>query len=384
MESKIEESLKEINDKKFKYLAADRQEWLQSGEDMLVNNNYTINKLSNSYFNDNLELYIKRIINENEEYKTFVLNTIHKTSLPDFHAGQKIAITLFIEGKYITRPFPLSSTSSDALDGEYRILVHNNVDDPLQQLIFNEAKVGDKVLSTTPFGNFYYNYLRDSENIIAIVSDSGIASVYSMIQDILSKVEDFKITIFYNAKKYSDLLYVEELNEYSDKSNKVKVIYVLRDEEHEGCKTGFVTCEMLKEYQTELDSYFISGGEGLVKYLNKELENLKLPKKYIRYDEYLPKCNIRKITEYKLTIYINDEKYVTKCYNNRTIMDSITSSGVFIPSKCHNGSCGFCNSELIYGKVKVVNDKRNKAMISNNYIHPCCTYPLSDIEIIVR
>ena len=48
------------------------------------------------------------------------------------------------------------------------------------------------------------------------------------------------------------------------------------------------------------------------------------------------------------------------------------------------GSCGFCKSELLSGEVKIVNDKRDSIDKKYNYIHPCCTYPLSDIKIIVR
>ena len=65
-------------------------------------------------------------------------------------------------------------------------------------------------------------------------------------------------------------------------------------------------------------------------------------------------------------------------------MEAIVYGGIYIPSKCQNGSCGFCRSELVCGEVKIVNDKRTKADKKYNYIHPCTTYPLSDLEIIVR
>ena len=83
-------------------------------------------------------------------------------------------------------------------------------------------------------------------------------------------------------------------------------------------------------------------------------------------------------------MYINDEKYEIPCYNNKTIMQAIEESGIYIPSKCRVGSCGFCRSELVVGEVRVVNDKRNGVDKKYNYIHPCSTYPLSDIEIVVR
>ena len=63
-----------------------------------------------------------------------------------------------------------------------------------------------------------------------------------------------------------------------------------------------------------------------------------------------------------------NEKYELPCYNNKTIIDSIYESGIYIPSKCSVGSCGFCKSELLSGEVKIVNDKRTIMDIKYNYI----------------
>lgn len=65
-------------------------------------------------------------------------------------------------------------------------------------------------------------------------------------------------------------------------------------------------------------------------------------------------------------------------------MQALEDSSIYIPSKCQVGICGLCRSELVFGEVRIVNDKRSKADKRYNYIHPCSTYPLSDIELIVR
>jgi ferredoxin-NADP reductase len=375
-------SLSNDEETNFKNLGSKRNDWLLSGTDEVSTPEYTIDEMAKDIYDEGIELTIKRIGNENSNYKSVVIGS--NNPLATFKAGQRISVTFKINDKLITRPFSLYSSNAEALDGEYKILIFNNPDDPLLQEVYENVKNGEKVTCSKPFGNFYFSSIRDANDVIAIISDNGIAPIYSMIQAIIAKEENFNLTVYYSVKKFEDLLFYDELKEYDEKSDKIKIYYVLSEEERDDCLNGYVTADMLREEMKEYTSFFISGGEGLLKYLNKELESFKLPKKYIRYDEYLPKCNIRKIVEYKLTIYIDNEKFVTKCYNNRTIIDSITEAGIFIPSKCHNGSCGFCNSELVMGKVKIVNDKRDGAMKEHNYIHPCCTYPLSDVEIIVR
>lgn len=227
--------------------------------------------------------------------------------------------------------------------------------------------------------------MRDEENVIAIVSDGGIMPIYSMIKAIIDGVDNYKLTIFYSEKNEKDLVFKKKLLEYNEVSNKVKVNIVLSEEKKAGYMSGFVSLDKIKkEYDSGNTSIFIAGNEGLLKYLDNELKDLSIPKKFIRYDNFLPRCNIRKVVKYNLILYIKDEKYEIPCYNNKTIMKAIEESDIYLPSKCQNGSCGFCRSELLKGEVKIVNDKRTMADKKYNYIHPCATYPKSDIEIIVR
>ena len=55
-----------------------------------------------------------------------------------------------------------------------------------------------------------------------------------------------------------------------------------------------------------------------------------------------------------------------------------------VPSSCRTGGCGFCHSKLVSGKFSIAGaDKRRLADVKFGYIHPCVTYPDSDMEIIV-
>lgn len=54
-----------------------------------------------------------------------------------------------------------------------------------------------------------------------------------------------------------------------------------------------------------------------------------------------------------------------------------------MPSRCRSGECGWCHSRLISGKVYIPKalDGRRLADEKYGYIHPCCTFPISDIAI---
>lgn len=372
-----------FNDEKFKNIVKNRNDWIKNGNENYLSSDNNVNDLANNSFNSRIVLKIRAIEYSSNNIKTLSLVSDEDGALPMFKAGQKIALTLRVDNKFITRPYHLVSTPTMATEGEYRVIISND-GDPLNNYLFNYANVNDIIVSSEPFGNFYYDSIRDKKNIIAIVDNTGIAPLFSMGESIVSGDIDINLTIFYSAKRFDDFIYYNELFDLDKRTSRVKVIYVLSEELKDDCLIGFVSLDKIKPYYNDECSIFISGNEGLLKYLDKELDELQLPKKSIRYEAFMPRCNVKKTQEYNLSIYIDDVKYETKCYNNKTIMSAIEDSGMYIPSKCHNGSCGFCKSELVKGKVKVINDKRDIALKQYNYIHPCVTYPMSDIEIIVR
>lgn len=66
-----------------------------------------------------------------------------------------------------------------------------------------------------------------------------------------------------------------------------------------------------------------------------------------------------------------------------TIMQILEKNGIPVPSRCRSGECGWCHTYLKSGKVYAPKklEHRRKADLKFGYIHPCCSFPLSDLEI---
>lgn len=361
-------------------LATLRNEWLSNGSEEILT--FSDKPLVYTNLVDSMSLVLCDV-QVYDKVKILSFKASDDKSLPLFRSGQYIAISVEIGKKYKTESYALISSAAAALKGIYNIAVvldNNEVTDYL----YNKLQIGEKIVSSFPYGDFYYDSIRDQENVIGITAGKGIFPLISMIQAIIDRVDNYNLTIFYNEARERNLYLKEKLDELDRYTSKVKVIYVLSEEDKEGYLKGFVSLDKIKSVMKDSNSFFISGAEVLLKYIESELESLKLPRKFIKYQSFLPSYNIKNEQKFKLTIYINDEKYETKCYNNKTIMEAILDLGIYIPSKCHNGTCSLCSSELVKGKVKVFNDKRKESEKKYNYIHPCVTYPLSDVEIIIR
>lgn len=360
-----------------------REEWLNSGRESKLLTDYSVDTFGRSEKKGRLVLILDEIKQLTDDVKIFRFRSENHEGLPTFCPGQYITLTIKVSERFFSKPFTITSTPSDANDGYYEIIVCKS-DDQVSKYLLNTIKLHTIIISSAPSGDFYYDRIRDTRDVIAIGSEEEIIPIYAMANSLTDGSYHYNMTVFYHAKREKDLVLKSEFEKMLDETSRLKVIYVLSEEEKMGYQKGYVSLNKIKKEMNDNNTFFISCKDGMLKYFEKELEPLNLPLKFIHYYKGEYTCNIRPVQTFNLVIYINGEKYETKCYNNKTILQSILEVGIYIPSKCQNGTCGLCQSELLKGKVKILNDKRLESEKKYNFIHPCVTYPLSNIEIIVR
>ena len=233
-----------------------------------------------------------------------------------------------------------------------------------------------------PSGEFYYESITDTNHILAIAGGSGITPFYSLAQSIADGTEDCTLTLIYGAKTASDLVFKAELDKLV--SDKFNVVYVLSEEEHEGCEKGVITKELLSKYTQNCYTTMLCGSNGMYKFVDNELKEFGVNMSKVKHE---PNCvGLRDVEEktFTITVHIRDKKYTVKANNRETILVAMERAGLSVPSKCRAGGCGFCHSKLVSGKFSLAGaDKRRLADLKFGYIHPCCSYPDSDMELIV-
>lgn len=369
---------------KYKNLKEERRKCIIESSSHPIVNLGKMKALNNLLHPKFFMLRVKEIILETEDTKTFILEPdLEKGTkkLPFFQAGQYITLEVPIDGITHLRAYSLSSNPKKAFQGEYAITIRKVPNGLISTLFFDSVKVGDEFLCHGPFGNFTYNPIRDAHEIIALAGGSGITPFLSMAEAILDGILDMNLTILYGAKKESDLIFQNRLNEITKKTGKVKVQYILSEENKEGFLNGFITKEMIESVKTEQNSYFVCGPISMYASLNTILTEMGIANKYIRHEDY-PNFEVgTNKEEFLLTIKSGDIERKIPCFGNKTLLKSMEESGIKAPSRCGVGICGFCRSKLINGNVLTDYQHVRKADKKFKYIHPCATYPLSNVTI---
>lgn len=350
-----------------------------------INLAFKVNELASILHPKEQHVIITDIVKETDDVKTFTLEPdvdSGTTHLAYFQPGQYVNVTVKIRDKYYQRPYSLSCSPKVTLEeNKYKITIKQAKDGYVSSYLLNKISIGSSLTLSGPTGNFYYQPLRDAKNIIAIVGGSGITPVMAMAEAIFDGTINANLVILDGNKTKNDIIFKERLEDITCKTNKVKVIHVLSEDDDTEYRNGYITKEIIDEYITEETSFFICGPIEMLRYINEILKEYNLPKKYIRHDLFMSDIDLKTTNEFNLTIIYNETEEHIKCWGDKSLLQAIEEAGLPALSKCRVGECGFCRSKLISGKVKTFDTHLRNGDRKYLYIHPCSTYPESDVVI---
>ena len=327
----------------------------------------------------------------NETTKLYVLKSKDQKELAYYEAGSYIPVYVEIDGNIIERPYSLCSSPKEAENGTYKICVKASNNGYVSTHIINNWKIGDSVTLGSPLVAEVYNPIRDKKHVVALAGGVGVTPFLSMAKAIVDGDNDHELTLIYGANTYDELLFKDEWKDLESKSNgKFKMVAVIAKEEIKGCEKGFITLDIVNKYANPKDcSFFISGPPMMVKAMKSFLDPLNLDKKQIRVSMNGDggfNSNKENADTYNLTIHIGGETYTTKAKSNETILVAIEKAGLKPAVHCRSGLCGFCRSYVIKGDFSIATDENGVRAADKKfgYIHPCCSYPTSDLELVVQ
>uniref|UniRef100_UPI004024CA9E 2Fe-2S iron-sulfur cluster-binding protein n=1 Tax=Candidatus Scatomorpha intestinigallinarum TaxID=2840923 RepID=UPI004024CA9E len=371
---------------KFKNLRKNRAEMIASAEAKPLPGTYRVNELAKRLHPAAQYLKIAEIVQETHDAKSFVLVPDEEAGtreLAPFKAGSYINVRTTLAGSVARRTYSLSSSPKEALEGKYRITVKLKEGGFLSAWLHNEAKVGDKLTATEPGGHVTHSGIRDCKKVVALAGGSGITPFMSMAKAIDEGTEDFEMTLLYGARTEADLVFRAYFDAIAARCPKVKVVYVLSEEQKEGFEAGFITAELIKKYAgAEQFSIYAVGPGAMCDFLDRELPKLGLAQKFIRMERTEDVCDAGEVKDYTLTVHYRDELHTIPARSDETVLTAFERAGLAVNNKCRVGYCGFCRSRLVKGEYHA--NRYEQLRIADkqfHYFHPCCSYPMSDMEI---
>ena len=392
--------LNKLQAKTFLPMLSDRQSRFAAAPDTMPSGTDAARRIARALHPKKQYLQVAEVIERAEDCKSFVLvpdPDRGTTALAYFGAGKYLTVFETVEGMPVTRAYSISSSPKDALDGKYMLTIKLVEGGLLSRYILDTWTVGTPVEVSAPAGNFEYQPLRDAKKVICLAGGSGITPFISMANAIADGDEDFEMTLLYGSRNWDSILFREELAALADKCDKIKVVHVLSDKARgalrKGTERGFLTAELIRKYAPTDEPYsvFLCGPQAMYQFLDKELEKLQLERKYIRHEMFGEFHGPAAQEDYpsgvpetvQITVTIQDETKVVTGSTGDSVLAILEKNGIAAPSRCRSGECGFCHSHLLSGKVYVPKNLefRRQADFIFGCIHPCCSFPLTDLVL---
>ena len=375
---------------KFKNLKRDRMRLIESSSQAPLENEYDINALARHYHPDVQNVVVKEVLEEAEGVRSFVLVPDRQrgtSGLAPFKAGSYVNLRVRIGGSVASRVYSLSSSPRDVLEEKYMVTVKKKDGGFFSTYLFDQVGPGSRLSASEPFGRMTYNRIRDAKTVVAVAGGVGITPFISMAKAIDEKSEDFSLILLYGTRTRGDVVFKDVLERLEkDNPGKIRVVHVYSEEEVEGAEHGFITSELIRKYAPSDGPYslFASGPDVMCGFLEKQLPALGLERKYIRIERTPDSIARDDDGTYTIKVHSRDRVFEIEAPACETVLASLEKSGFAGRNMCRVGGCGFCRAKMISGDyVATKYEKLRLADKDFHYFHPCCSYPLSDMEIIV-
>lgn len=367
---------------RFKKLVPNRREALASGANTPLPQEYRTNELAKRLHPGMMDVELTAVRQVAAGMVELTFKRLDADAFPFFRAGQYVSLQGRVGESVVSRPYSIVSSPRQALANE---LVLGIADAGFFSGWLNrEAKPGDHFRMSEPTGEFHYETLRDKKQIVCIAGGAGITPFISMARSMADKDEPYEMILFYGARDEAHLAYQAELDELCQKTG-LRVVYVLSDEEKSGFAHGFITADLMAQFVDIKEcTFFLCGPKAMYDFIDSQLASYQLPVKAVHRDATCcPNLKIDAPRTFRLTVHIRDEVFTMDAAEHETLLTAMERAGVPAPNKCRAGGCGYCHSKWIAGEFRIAEgrDGRREADRKFGFVHPCVTYPLSDMEI---
>ncbi len=367
---------------RFKKLVPNRREALASGANTPLPQEYRTNELAKRLHPGMMDVELTAVRQVAAGMVELTFKRLDADAFPFFRAGQYVSLQGRVGESVVSRPYSIVSSPRQALANE---LVLGVADAGFFSGWLNrEAKPGDRFRMSEPTGEFHYETLRDKKQIVCIAGGAGITPFISMARSMADKDEPYEMILFYGARDEAHLAYQAELDELCQKTG-LRVVYVLSDEEKSGFAHGFITADLMAQFVDIKEcTFFLCGPKAMYDFIDSQLASYQLPVKAVHRDATCcPNLKIDAPRTFRLTVHIRDEVFTMDAAEHETLLTAMERAGVPAPNKCRAGGCGYCHSKWIAGEFRIAEgrDGRREADRKFGFVHPCVTYPLSDMEI---
>ncbi|RJP26802.1 MAG: FAD-binding protein [Actinobacteria bacterium] len=335
-----------------------------------------------------LVLKVSEVIEETESAKTLRLVAV-RGGLPWFRAGQYINVFVETGGVMTSRPYSIASAPGKPY---YDITVRRKAGGFVSAYLLDEVKAGDGLESTGPSGSFYHEPLSDGSDLVFLAGGSGITPFISIMREVVEGDLPLRIHLLYGSRDPEDIIFRKELAQMGAEHDNIDVDFIISEPgEDWGGLCGFIDADMISGAigAVEGRTFYICGPAEMYPFCEGALNLLEVPAIRVKKEAYGPPDDVTMEegwpgvapqTEFEVIEERSNVSFMARA--GEPLINSMERAGLVVEAVCRSGECTVCRTRLVSGEVFApARVLRRWADEHFGYIHPCMSYPLSDLRI---
>jgi len=202
----------------------------------------------------------------------------------DFKPGQYMQFK--IPGTEEFRAYSIASTPKEK--GIIQFMIRKVPEGLCSGYIHDSLEVGDKVILTGPYGDFFLQE-NSTKDVICVAGGVGVPPLRSIIQHLFDKGTNRQVYYFFGARSVKDLYYYDQPSELAKQYPNFKYIPALSEpgaEDNWTGETGFIHLAIDKVIQNNNAEVYLCGPEPMINAATNVLKAKGIQDEDIYYDKF--------------------------------------------------------------------------------------------------
>ena len=202
----------------------------------------------------------------------------------EFKAGQFVTIMAKTDQKKSARSYSIASLPSQK---DYVELIIKRVEEGFVSNYLGDRVPGDDLQVIGPAGTF--EVMEPKQNVVFVATGTGIGPFVPMVQDVLERNTETKVTLIFGTRYEDQVLYEKQFRELENNNPNFKFIVTVsrpKYEDYAGEK-GYVQ-ECIKKYFQDLSNtqVYICGLDAMIQGVITTCKEMGLSEEDIHYEKY--------------------------------------------------------------------------------------------------
>jgi uncharacterized protein (TIRG00374 family) len=335
------------------------------------------------------------VVDDTPSTRTLTLEGIDRP-LPPHLPGQYVNLFVEVDGTATSRPMSISSPRRE--DGRFELTIRRKPGGFVSGRLL-ALQVGDELMLSGVEGDFCYQPVRDGKDLVFLAAGSGIAPFTGMIEEILERHADTRVSLLHGDRTEEELIFRGRLEALAARHpGRLTIRHALTRPSHGWAgASGRINRRQIEQLLAgaSLDgkSFFVCGPPAMEQGAVRALEALGVRRGRIRIEPSgsaadpttFPGWPSELSSDQRFSVELEGRAAPIPARAGETLLASLERAGIAIPVRCRSGSCGSCRTRLRDGRVvRAPGPGQRGSEAEGGFIHACVSHPVSDLKLVVQ